>query len=64
MSHDIKTRLVPSWDMEIWDSEKPNTKEKATTTAHNSGKHILSMLNNLLEFSRLNKILNNANHAV
>lgn len=55
VSHDIKTPLSSIMGyMEIWDSEENQTRKKRQLqSAHNSGKHILSMLNNLLEFSRL-----------
>lgn len=55
VSHDIKTPLSSIMGyIEIWDSEENQTRKKRQLqSAHNSGKHILSMLNNLLEFSRL-----------
>lgn len=55
VSHDIKTPLSSIMGyMEIWDSEvKDATRKKQIKSALNSGQHILSMLSNLLEFSRL-----------
>lgn len=55
VSHDIKTPLSSIMGyMEIWDSEvKDHTRKKQIKSALNSGQHILSMLSNLLEFSRL-----------
>ncbi len=55
VSHDIKTPLSSIMGyMEIWDSDEKNSqKKRQLRSALNSGKHILSMLNNLLEFSRL-----------
>ena len=55
VSHDIKTPLSSIMGyMEMWDSEVKDIKrKKQIKSARNSGKHILSMLSNLLEFSRL-----------
>lgn len=55
VSHDIKTPLSSIMGyMEIWDSEvKDYTRKRQIKSALNSGQHILSMLSNLLEFSRL-----------
>lgn len=55
VSHDIKTPLSSMMGyMEIWENEETrDQKKRQLRSAQNSGKHILSMLNNLLEFSRL-----------
>lgn len=55
VSHDVKTPLSSMMGyMEIWDAEETREqKKRQLRSAQNSGKHILSMLNNLLEFSRL-----------
>ncbi len=55
VSHDIKTPLSSIMGyMEIWDSEVNDTTiKKQIRSARNSAQHILSMLTNLLEFSRL-----------
>lgn len=55
VSHDIKTPLSSIMGyMEIWDSEeKQEVRKRQIKSALNSGRHILSMLTNLLEFSRL-----------
>ncbi|NLJ00728.1 MAG: hypothetical protein GX371_06215, partial [Bacteroidales bacterium] len=55
VSHDVKTPLSSMMGyMEIWDAdENDSPKKRQLRSALNSGKHILSMLNNLLEFSRL-----------
>ena len=55
VSHDIKTPLSSMMGyMEMWDSEELSDDTKRQLhTARNSGLHILSMLNNLLEFSRM-----------
>ena len=55
VSHDIKTPLSSIMGyMEIWDSEvKDYTRKRQIKSALISGQHILSMLSNLLEFSRL-----------
>ncbi len=55
VSHDIKTPLSSILGyMEIWGSEeKQEVRKKQIKSAQNSGRHILSMLTNLLEFSRL-----------
>ena len=55
VSHDIKTPLSSIMGyMEILESkEKDVTSKKQIKSALNSGQHILSMLSNLLEFSRL-----------
>lgn len=55
VSHDIKTPLSSIMGyMEIWESEvKDSTRKNQIKSALNSGQHILSMLSNLLEFSRL-----------
>lgn len=55
VSHDIKTPLSSIMGyMEIWDSEVIDpTRKKQIKSALNSSQHILSMLSNLLEFSRL-----------
>lgn len=57
VSHDIKTPLSSMMGyMEIWDSEeKQELRKRQLKSAQNSGRHILSMLTNLLEFSRLEK---------
>lgn len=61
VSHDIKTPLSSMMGyMEMWDSEKlPGQIKQQLHSARNSGLHILSMLTNLLEFSRMesNKII-------
>lgn len=55
VSHDIKTPLSSMMGyMEIWDSEDKNeSRKRQLKSARNSGRHILSLLTNLLEFSRL-----------
>lgn len=55
VSHDIKTPLSSIMGyMEIWDNEVNDpSRKKQIKSARNSGQHILSMLSNLLEFSRL-----------
>lgn len=55
VSHDVKTPLSSMMGyMEMWDSEERNEdKKRQLQSARNSGKHILTMLTNLLEFSRL-----------
>ncbi len=55
VSHDIKTPLSSMMGyMEMWDSEeRDKDKKRQLQSARNSGKHILTMLTNLLEFSRL-----------
>ena len=55
VSHDIKTPLSSIMGyMEMWDSEETDEdKKRQLQSARNSGKHILTMLTNLLEFSRL-----------
>lgn len=55
VSHDVKTPLSSMMGyMEMWDSEERNeNKKRQLQSARNSGKHILTMLTNLLEFSRL-----------
>ncbi len=57
VSHDIKTPLSSMMGyMEMWQGEKiPEGIKKQLLSAQNSGKHILSMLSNLLEFSRLER---------
>ncbi len=57
VSHDIKTPLSSMMGyMEMWQGEKiPESMKKQLLSAQNSGKHILSMLINLLEFSRLER---------
>ena len=55
VSHDIKTPLSSMMGyLEMWEAENPpENKKKQLQSAQNSGKHILNMLSNLLEFSRL-----------
>ncbi len=55
VSHDVKTPLSSIMGyMEMWDSEETDEdKKRQLQSARNSGKHILTMLTNLLEFSRL-----------
>ncbi|WP_019538050.1 ATP-binding protein [Proteiniphilum acetatigenes] len=55
VSHDVKTPLSSMMGyMEMWDSEEADEgKKRQLQSARNSGKHILNMLTNLLEFSRL-----------
>lgn len=55
VSHDVKTPLSSMMGyMEMWDSEeRDENKKRQLQSARNSGKHILNMLTNLLEFSRL-----------
>lgn len=55
VSHDIKTPLSSMMGyMEMWDSEElPGVTRRQLHSARNSGLHILSMLTNLLEFSRM-----------
>ncbi|WP_158602615.1 hybrid sensor histidine kinase/response regulator [Proteiniphilum sp. X52] len=55
VSHDVKTPLSSMMGyMEMWDSEESDeNKKRQLRSARNSGKHILNMLTNLLEFSRL-----------
>jgi two-component system sensor histidine kinase EvgS len=57
VSHDIKTPLSSMMGyMEMWQDEHiPESIKKQLRSALNSGKHILSMLMNLLEFSRLER---------
>lgn len=55
VSHDVKTPLSSIMGyMEMWDSdENEDDKKRQIRSARNSGMHILNMLTNLLEFSRL-----------
>lgn len=55
VSHDIKTPLSSIMGyLEMWDQEKMSEdKKRQLGSVQNSGQHILSMLTNLLEFSRL-----------
>lgn len=55
VSHDVKTPLSSMMGyMEIWDSEEIDAdKKRQLQSARSSGQHILNMLTNLLEFSRL-----------
>lgn len=55
VSHDVKTPLSSMMGyMELWDSEENDEdKKRQLQSARSSGKHILNMLTNLLEFSRL-----------
>jgi CheY-like chemotaxis protein/nitrogen-specific signal transduction histidine kinase len=55
VSHEIKTPLSSMMGyMEMWDSDElPADIKRQLHSARNSGLHILSMLTNLLEFSRL-----------
>lgn len=57
VSHDIKTPLSSIMGyMEMWDTEDvPEERKRQLRSARNSGRHILSMLANLLEFSRLER---------
>ena len=57
VSHDIKTPLSSIMGyMEMWDTDDvPEERQRQLTSARNSGRHILSMLGNLLEFSRLER---------
>jgi signal transduction histidine kinase/DNA-binding response OmpR family regulator len=57
VSHDIKTPLSSIMGyLEMWDTnEVPEEKQRQLRSARNSGRHILSMLANLLEFSRLER---------
>ena len=55
VSHDIKTPLTSIMGyMDLWKSnETSETRKQQIQSAQNSGKYILTMLSNLLEFSRL-----------
>lgn len=55
VSHDIKTPLSSIMGyLEMWTGENnPGNKNRQLKSAQNSAQHILSMLTNLLEFSRL-----------
>lgn len=55
VSHNIKTPLASIMGyMDLWkSSETSDTKKRQIQSALNSGKYILTMLTNLLEFSRL-----------
>ncbi|MBK5195827.1 MAG: response regulator [Proteiniphilum sp.] len=57
VSHDIKTPLSSMMGyMEMWDTDDiPKERKRQLRSARNSGKHILGMLTNLLEFSRLER---------
>ncbi len=57
VSHDIKTPLSSMMGyMEMWDTDDiPEERKRQLRSARNSGRHILSMLGNLLEFSRLER---------
>jgi len=57
VSHDIKTPLSSIMGyMEMWDTDDvPEERQRQLRSARNSGRHILSMLANLLEFSRLER---------
>jgi len=57
VSHDIKTPLSSIMGyMEMWDTDDvPEERQRQLRSARNSGRHILSMLTNLLEFSRLER---------
>lgn len=57
VSHDIKTPLSSIMGyMDLWKStETSETKKQQIQSAQHSGKYILTMLANLLEFSRLEK---------
>ncbi|NLO70778.1 MAG: response regulator [Porphyromonadaceae bacterium] len=57
VSHDIKTPLSSMMGyMQMWQNEKISENQKRQLqSAQNSGKHILNMLSNLLEFSRLER---------
>lgn len=57
VSHDIKTPLSSIMGyMEMWDTDDvPEERQQQLRSARNSGRHILSMLTNLLEFSRLER---------
>ncbi len=53
VSHDIKTPLNSILGyLELWNSEKNNDKE-TILSMQNAGKHVLALLDNLLEFSSL-----------
>lgn len=53
VSHDIKTPLNSILGyLELW-CNKPTVKEQEVVSMQNSGKHILALLENLLEFSSL-----------
>ncbi len=55
VSHDVKTPLTSIMGyLDVWNADEAAGKKKQQIeSAKNSGKHILSMLSNLLEFSRL-----------
>ncbi|MDR0421943.1 MAG: response regulator [Proteiniphilum sp.] len=55
VSHDVKTPLSSIMGyMEMWDAEEKDAdRKRQLQSARNSGRHILNMLTNLLEFSRL-----------
>lgn len=57
VSHDIKTPLNSIMGyMEMWNMEdNSENKKRQLQSAQNSGQHILSMLTNLLQFSRLER---------
>ncbi len=57
VSHDIKTPLTSIMGyMDMWAAEaKVENKKRQIQSAQSSGMHILSMLTNLLEFSRLER---------
>lgn len=57
VSHDIKTPLSSMMGyIDLWSSdEHSDNKRRQLQSAQNSARHILSMLTNLLEFSRLEK---------
>lgn len=57
VSHDIKTPLSSMMGyLEIFEADElSEEKKRQIDSARNSGKHILSMLKNLLEFSRLER---------
>ena len=53
VSHDIKSPLGSMLGyLELWQNDKP-VAQNQIASMHNSGKHILSLLDNLLEFSSL-----------
>lgn len=65
VSHDIKTPLTSMMGyIEMWDAKETNEdKKRQLQSVQNSGQHILNMLTNLLEFSRLQQNSARINHS-